>query len=244
MEIEFIDTKLLTQGRLEVNIVRAASPLLFWVQLKNSEKDLQEMEEELAFRMVRRAQHLHCFPDTFYNNMNVAIRDFNSWHRGLVKRIDRTTQMVQIILGDWARIIWRPMNEVFILEDRFRELQWQAIPCGLAYTTPVQNTSVWQTETRHLCRILIEGHKGWMNIVHPFRKNAALVKLHAYAKYNNTGYNLRDTLIRLGHAKLHDKISADVAPNMQGSLPPSFPSPFGSRHNRRDLDHYAYSTID
>ena len=189
------------------------------------------MEEELTFRMARRSEYLHCFPEAFKNNLHVAVRDCNSWRRGLIKRIDQTTKMVQITLGDWARIIWRPMNEVFVLEDRFCELEWQAIPCGLAHTAPAHDTSVWQTETRHLCRVLLEGHKGWMNILHPFRGRAALVKLYAFAKHSNTEYNFRDTLIRLRHAKLHDQISVDVPPNMQGSLPPSSPPPARSRRN-------------
>lgn len=50
--------------------------------------------------------------------------------------------------------------------------------CGLAYTGPAFDSMIWPTETRELCRLLFEEHKGWINIIHPLRDRAALVKLY------------------------------------------------------------------
>jgi len=122
MEIKCIETNLLTQGHLNVTIVKVESPLLFCVQLKNSAKNLKELEEELEFRMSRKATYLHIWPEDFKENMTVAIKDCKSWQRGLIKKINRTNWMIKICLGDWGRSTWRRMSEVYLLEDRFKEL--------------------------------------------------------------------------------------------------------------------------
>ncbi|KMQ84540.1 hypothetical protein RF55_17578 [Lasius niger] len=90
--------------------------------------------------------------------------------------------MVQVSLGDWGRLLWKRTNEVYLLEERFRQLPWQGIICGLAYTGPVTDTSTWPKETNDLCRILLERQRGWIKIVHLLRKGAALVKLEVQQK--------------------------------------------------------------
>ena len=213
METQYINTDQLTRSRLEVKIVRAKSPLLFWVQLKNSERDLQELEEELNLRMYRRATYLHIWPEQMKEGMDVAVQSNKSWRRGFINKMNKNTWMVQVSLGDWGRVIWRKMSEVYLLEDRFRELPWQTIVCGLAYTGPALDSTIWPTETRELCRLLLEEHKGWINIVHPLRDGAALVKLCMQTQTTeNTSYNFRDALIRLGHARLADKVTVDTYP--------------------------------
>ncbi|KMQ84538.1 hypothetical protein RF55_17576 [Lasius niger] len=136
MKIQFIDTNLLTRGRLEVAITRAESPLLFWVQLKSGWNDLMELEEALNLRMPQRSAHLHIGPENMKENMDVAVKDFRIWRRGFIKEINKTTLMVQVILGDWGRTTWCRMSDVYLLEDRFKNLSWQGIMCGLAHTGP------------------------------------------------------------------------------------------------------------
>lgn len=126
-------------------------------------------------------------------------------------------------LGDFDREIWHPICEIYYLEDRFRELPWQAIACGLAYTGSIGHITTWPEKTRELCQLLAENHKGWINIVQPFRKEAALVKLQivkitttktlftTVENYDGT-YNLRDVLVQLDHAQLSIKITVDVFP--------------------------------
>jgi len=97
MKIKCIETNLLTRGRLDVTIVKMESPLFFWVQLKNSAKDLKELEEELKFRMARKAIHLHIWPEDFKENMTVAIKNCKSWWRGLIKKINKTNRMIKVI---------------------------------------------------------------------------------------------------------------------------------------------------
>lgn len=213
MEIQYLDTDFLTRGRLEVTVVRAESPLLFWVQLKNSNRDLLEMEEELQLRMNKKAKHLYILPENMKEEMDVAVKDKGIWRRGFIKGIDKPTWMVQIVLGDWGRTTWHHANNVYYLEDRFKELPWQAMICGLAYTKAPANKTIWPKRTRQLCQLLLEKQQGWINIILPLRPGAALVKLHMETNSEPRGaYNVRDALIRIGHAELYTKVTADVEP--------------------------------
>lgn len=214
MEVPYINTDYLTRGRLDVTIVRVESPLLFWVQLKNSRTDLLEMEEELQLRMQRRASSLSIFPEHIKEDMDVVVKDNNIWRRGFVKSIDENAGIVHVTLGDWGRIVRRRMADVYRLEDHFKELSWQALICGLAHTTSPNNGTTWPRKTRELCRLLLEGQEGWINIVHPLRTGAALVKLHMKNnnKFFSHAYNFRDALVRLGHADITPKLTTDIEP--------------------------------
>lgn len=214
MQIDHIDTSLLTRGRLEVIILKAESPLLFWVRTKNGETHLLEMEEELQLRMLRKANSLHLYPEHMEEGMDVAVKDHQMWRRGFIKTINRDNGTVQVVIGDWGRTVWRRMFDVYRLEERFKELSWRALICGLAHTTAPDRAARWSRKTQDLCRLLLEGQTGWINIVHPLRKGTALVKLHI-DNHNNMfdrAYNFRDALIRIGHAELCTKVTADVEP--------------------------------
>jgi len=212
MEPSPIDTGKLTRSRLEVIILRILSPLLFWVRLKNSDKDLQEMEEELTLRMTKRNKFLICWPEDIKVGMNVAIRGDDCWRRGWIEKINRGPNMVRVYQGDHGRSTWRPMHEIYRLEDRFLELSWQAIACGLAYAESPTNAIIWPEKTKDLCRILAEGHIDWINIVQSIRSGAAFVKLTVQGENYEGSYNLRDMLIKLGHVELSTSITKDVFP--------------------------------
>jgi len=142
MEPAAIDTESLTRSRLEVFILRVVSPLLFWVRLKNGDQNLQEMEEELALRMSRRSKFLICFPEDIKLEMDVVVKEGNGWRRGWIEKISQASGMVRVRLGDHGWSTWRPMHETYHLEDRFRDLPWQAFACGLAYTGSPDNSTI------------------------------------------------------------------------------------------------------
>lgn len=216
MDIQYLRTDLLTRNRLEATIVRVKSPHLFWIQLQNSAKDLQDLEEELKFRMDRKSSYLHLFPNAMRINEDVAIKEGNSWKRGFIKEINQDTLTTKIILADWGRLVQRRMCDVYILEDRFKELTWQALLCGLAYTEPVENTKTWPKLTRDICQVMLQNKKGWINIVNPPRDGAAFVKLEVQTRNTpfNTIYNARDTLIKMGLAKISTQADASVYPSI------------------------------
>ncbi|KAL6416649.1 hypothetical protein ACFW04_011503 [Cataglyphis niger] len=212
MEVKPIDTAQLTRSRLEVTIIKVISPLLFLVHINNSKKNLEDLEEELEFRMTRKAKYLHCWPEDIKEDEDVVVKEDNTWRRGWIDSVNPDNNMVKICLGDYGREIWCPKGEIYYLEDRFKELPWQVVACGLAYTGLKGRGQTWPDKTNELCRILAEGHKGWINIVQPIRRGAALVKLTVQGENFSGSYNLRDVLVQLGHARVSQKVTVDVFP--------------------------------
>jgi len=96
------------------------------VQLENQREDFQELLEDLTRRMTRRGRCLRYRPDPILLGEIVAIRERKGWQRGIVTQLGEG-DMVTIALRDWGRAIQRPYHDIYILEDRFRELEWQAI---------------------------------------------------------------------------------------------------------------------
>ena len=98
--------------------------------------------------MARRAKYLHIWLHDIKEDDQVAIKEDHSWRRGWIEKYNQKTKMVKICLGDFGRIIWRPVNEIFHLENQFRELPWQAIACGLAYTRATKQIKIGRKEQR------------------------------------------------------------------------------------------------
>lgn len=165
--------------------------------------------------MNRRSQYLHCWPEDLKEDEPCAVKIKIIWQRGVITRVNTVTHMVKISLRDWGMVIWRPMGHVYFLEDRFRDLPWQSIRCGLPHTGPAVTTATeWPEKTRQLCKILTERQEGWMQIVHPLGDRTAMVKLMIYNEYTEGAHNLRDSLIQLGHARLTENITTDVYPTV------------------------------
>jgi len=69
--------------------------------------------------------------------MDVVVKEGNGWRRGWLEKIGQASGMVRVRLGDHGWSTWRSMHETYHLEDRFRDLPWQAFAYGLAYTGSV-----------------------------------------------------------------------------------------------------------
>jgi len=146
MEIKCVNTRHLTRRSLKVKIVKVDSPTVFlWIQLENSREDFEELLEDLTRRMTRRARLLRHRPDHILPDELVAVREGRGWQRGIVTQLGRG-DLVTIALRDWGRAIQRPVHDIYILEDRFRELEWQAIPCGLAHVQPIGGKLRWASK--------------------------------------------------------------------------------------------------
>ncbi|KYN17602.1 Tudor and KH domain-containing protein [Trachymyrmex cornetzi] len=153
MEIECIDTTLLARSSMAVKVVKVDSPTMFWVQLKTGSEDFQDLLEELTRRMTRKGHMLRHRSDHIVVGEVVAIRENRGWQRGIITDINGDGT-VAIYLRDWGRNMERRLFEVHILEDRFCQLKWQRIPCGLAHTAPFSDSS-WPRRARDLTRFLI-----------------------------------------------------------------------------------------
>lgn len=128
MEIQFINTRLLTRGPLAVKIVKVDSPTQFWVQLKNSQEDFKDLLDDLNRRMTRRGSRLHHQSDHVLPGEIVAIREGRGWQRGIVLELE-ANRMARVGLRDWGRIIRRPASEIYQLEE-FASWSGKGSPAG------------------------------------------------------------------------------------------------------------------
>ncbi|KAL6252036.1 hypothetical protein P5V15_015017 [Pogonomyrmex californicus] len=212
MESNVIDTSCLTRGRLDCKVLRMESPHLFWIRLKTGESSLKELMEELGFRMNRKSSTLICWPHLVKINLAVAIKEGDIWHRGIVTAVGRIQGIARVALRDEGREVWRRFNELYILEDRFQELPWQALTCGLAYTGPTVPTLVWSKKIRALCQILAEEQEGYLKIIHPLPHSSS------WLFHTKNGYmqlNLRDALVNLGYARIDKRIAVNIYPSVE-----------------------------
>ncbi|KAL6268223.1 hypothetical protein P5V15_001334 [Pogonomyrmex californicus] len=126
--MEAIDISRLTRGRLECKILRMESPLLFWVRLKNGESALQDLSEELNFRMNRKSKELICWPNDIEEDKPVAIKDGDVWQRGLITGVNPAQRTARIDLRDIGRQVWRPLHQIFRLEGRSKNYAGRLLP--------------------------------------------------------------------------------------------------------------------
>lgn len=162
MKIEYTNTKLLTRGPLEAKIIRVNSPTQFWVHIGKAREYLDELVDDLTCRMERKAHLLHLLPHSVNIGNAVAIREGKYWQRGIVTTIRRNT--VGIALLDWGRTILQSIHEIYDLEKQFRDLGWQAVPCGLVHIQPVGPQGKWGPKARNLAKLIMEKREGWMRI--------------------------------------------------------------------------------
>ncbi|KYQ50688.1 hypothetical protein ALC60_10231 [Trachymyrmex zeteki] len=126
-----------------------------------------------------------------------------------------------------AIFIWQKFWSKFILEDRFREMKWQGILCGLAYTGPFSGSS-WSKKARDLTKFLINQQEGAISILGTIRDEAAFVKLKVRSGGDARHYheiNLKETLISLGYAERADKLRTRTYPCQRTITFPGLPGP-------------------
>lgn len=211
MEIKAIDTRLLPHKRLPVKIIHVESPLLFWVQLQHNENNLNKLERELNLRMAERVALPFKWREIKLREA-IVVKEEGYWRRGLITKINKPRDRIRISLGDIGLKIYRSIHEIYKLEDKFKELPWQAIACGLAHTGPRIPLPTWPYETRKLCKFLIKGNDGWIDIILPLWEGAALVRLGVKTTNFNAFYNFQEALIRIGHARRSKRMAEHVFP--------------------------------
>jgi len=189
------------------------SPTFLWVQLENQREDFEELLEDLSRRMTRRGRCLRYRPDPILPGEICAIREGRGWQRGIVTQLGKG-DMVTIALRDWGRAIQRPYHDIYILEDRFRELEWQAIPCGLTHVQPIGGRARWPRRANELTRLLLEKRLGWMRILDSVRDEAAVIALELKRESINEMGSLTDLLVGMGCAQYTDNKIAAATPGI------------------------------
>ncbi|XP_070150990.1 uncharacterized protein [Polyergus mexicanus] len=110
-------------------------------------------------------------------NEPCAIRIKNIWQRGLIIKMNTAMFMMKISLRDWGMIVCRPMGQVYFLEDRFRELPWQSIKCGLALGSRSKQSYEMARKNATAMQDSWRSPKGVDAIIHPLGEREAMVKL-------------------------------------------------------------------
>ena len=155
--------------------------------------------EDLARRITRsRFLHYRVY-DVRLDDM-VVVQEGQRWHRGIVLQI-QGDGTVSIDLRDWGRLMERRYSEICILEDRFRELEWQAIPCALAHTGPLHLRNTWPRRARELIKFLIDRRETWINIIGDVEEEAAIVNVKIRTECGTEMKNVKDVLVDLGHTQ-------------------------------------------
>lgn len=209
MEIETIDTEKLSRSPFEIKVIKVFSPTLIWVHLKNSEELFQRMMEAFNRQMSRRrSANLSAKIDDA-----VAIETKRGWQRGLVFKFN-DDGTAQIILRDWGVYVRHSIFDLYHLEDRFREVHWQAVPVALAYTGSATAGRAWPRRAINIARSIAEQQIGFMQIVRPLSNGTAFVRLDIKNETNAVFHNLRDLLIDLGVAQKIATVTTNMTPTI------------------------------
>jgi len=207
MEIESIDTTHLLSGHQEVRVVCVESSLLFWVQLRNDEKVYENLQNRLEIKISANKKLI----TNIQEDQAVSVMHNKLWHRGIITRVSRVIGAAEIFLKDIGRKICLAHNELYEL-DEFRRLPWRVIACALAHTRSEPPTSTWLEVNKNLVRIVAEGNKGWINIVQPLWKGAALINLRLKSINFDASYDFKEALIKLGIARHSKNIMEHISP--------------------------------
>lgn len=203
MEIESINTRLLTPGQLKVKVIKVKTPTLFWVHIDHCCKYLDDVIEELTRQMMRWGDFLLLPPDKIKLDDIVAVREGEKWQRGIVSSIE--DRLVRVTLRDWSRTVKRPIYQLYELEDRFRKLEWQAIPCGLAHIRPTGTNSKWPRKVNKILQSFLKKRESWMRIQKPIMDEAAAITLIVKRAGKIGADDLKDMLIQKKYAEFTDK---------------------------------------
>jgi len=137
------------------------SPLRFWVQLQSNEEAFKKLQIKLKCKMAISKRIMEIIEE----NQTVVVMYRKLWQRGLISGISKEKRIIQIHLKDIGKQIWLPSSKIYILEDEFKKLPWQAIACALAYTGSDPPASTWPNATKKFSCIIAEGCKGWIHVI-------------------------------------------------------------------------------
>lgn len=129
MPVEHIDTTMLNRSLMSVRVIHVISPFLFWVQPKCNRELLLELQEELTWKMEKRAHRYTMWPDSMKINQNVAVKTHDTWCRRTISHISNNN--ITVNLDDWDKTVKKPSWNIYQLPEELHWMPWQTIPCGL-----------------------------------------------------------------------------------------------------------------
>lgn len=214
MSIEPIGTEALSRSTMGVRVVKVISPTLFWVHLTHCDAQFDELLEDLDEYMNRKRDKLRLIPYFVKEDDVVAVPTKRGWQRAIVIRFNDDDDTVQLMMRDWGAFKRHSKNELYRLENHFREPAWHAIPCGLAYAGPTTQGSNWSETTRRLTRTLAENREGWFRIIKPVKNEGALIRLSIIRRKGEFARDLLQDLINLGEVERTTTPAVTVYPTV------------------------------
>ncbi|XP_020296918.1 tudor domain-containing protein 5-like [Pseudomyrmex gracilis] len=140
-----------------------------------------------------------------------------TWQRG-IRTKDLGENGVFVFLRDWGTVVHRQKNHIYVLEDKFRELPWQAIPCGLAFTAPDNFAPYWSKRANVMMRLTCEGKGGLMRVrgIAGNRHKEAYVDLKIQMENGGDAVYIRSLLKSLGYTRDVPKVKTETQPFIAG----------------------------
>jgi len=185
--------------------MRIDTPNLFWVNIKSEEIEYAESIAYMTVRMNRICNKMELPLNRVRIGELVVVREGQHWQRGIIAEIEDAEDQIAIKLRDWAYTVWRTRSECCLLEDRFRELPWQAIPCVLVGIIPATSKE-WTKNDIDVAKLLFENQRGHITIRYSLSNEIAIVDF-IRARHNNVPEADMATLLeRVGCAKRYPTV--------------------------------------
>lgn len=106
-----------------------------------------------------------------------------------------------IELADWGRIVQQSIHQIYALDNQFRQLEWQAVPCILAHIKPVGPKKYWIRRHVELAKLLMDKRTGWMRIRESPSESTAVIDFGGKINAEDEIEDLRELLVRVGCAQ-------------------------------------------
>lgn len=106
----------------------------------------------------------------------VLVKDGNEWCRGTI--IGHTGSTASIHLGNWSRIITKPVTQLYLMHENFIQEPWFTFYYGLWGIKPVGTAAYWPKKTQEIAKLGTEGQKGWIRIKESLEGKAADIDLY------------------------------------------------------------------
>ncbi|RLU21913.1 hypothetical protein DMN91_006292 [Ooceraea biroi] len=134
--IDFISvTDLQCNEHLEVYIAEVFTPSFFWIHLRESNKPLRLIMDNLQLFYESNSEAYAIPKVALSKGLNCACIFARRWHRAVIKSV-KPDFRVTVMFYDYGTLKTYQSEEVYYLHKQFSHLPAQAIPCGLYNVKP------------------------------------------------------------------------------------------------------------
>ncbi|XP_056637361.1 uncharacterized protein LOC130445637 [Diorhabda sublineata] len=126
----------------KIIIVNVIDPHHIFVHIASHSESLKKMNNCLR-QTYRNSKKNNCIPiEGTYVIVEYKDNIRGNWHRGLVNKIDVTTEKCHVLLIDWGLNVTVDWSNIRMMQEDFTRLESQAILVKLAHVEPIDTTWV------------------------------------------------------------------------------------------------------